>query len=88
MTTKNVKTAKATTKKNYIKVVEENEGTNASVQETIMWLKPAQFGATSVTIDVGDNEAISGFLKAVELRNVNVSIVKNDNGYPTLLIQG
>lgn len=93
MTTRNT-TAKASglgtkvTKKNYIRVDKDNVGTNATLASGIAWLKPAQFGATSVTIDVGDKEAISGFLKAIELRDVNISIVENDNGYPTLLIQG
>jgi len=90
MTTRNTITKVSTkaTKKNYIRVDKENVGRNATLTNGIAWLKPAQFGATSVTIDVGNNEAISGFLKAIELRDVNISIVENDNGYPTLLIQG
>jgi len=81
-------TAKAQTKKNYIKVSAENIGVNASVEETIMWIKPANFDKSSITIDVGNNEAISGYEKAIVLKNVNVSIAENDNGYPTILIQG
>lgn len=70
----------------YVKL-SEVKGT-AQIDNGAMWLKSGKYDAPSVSIKIDPEVTLSDWVRRITLCNVELSVVKNDRGYPELIISG
>lgn len=70
----------------YVKLP-EFEGT-AQIEDGEMWLKSGKYDAPSVSVKIDPDETVSDWMRKITLRNVVLTVEKNDKGYPELVISG
>lgn len=58
------------------------------VEEGCMWLQNGKYSQPGVSIAVDDEHTLSDWTRKIKLRNVCLDVVKNDKGYPELVISG
>lgn len=87
------KNTKTKTKREYIKIAEAF-GSAVYMENGDIWLKSGKEKdwAPGVTINTGDNEALSDWLRHITLKDVTVVVGKrrgsDGKDYPELIIQG
>lgn len=76
------------TNKTFVKL-SEVEG-SVQVEDGEMWLKSSKdmSWAPGVSINVDENNVISDWVRKIVLRNVELTVEENENGYPELIISG
>lgn len=74
-------------KREYIKAADAM-GSTAYLEKSDMWLKSGKYDAPSVTINTGEDQAVSDWVRHITLVDVTLVVVENDKGYPELIIQG
>lgn len=79
---------KSTTKANktFVKVSEVKGA--VQIDDGAMWLKSGKYEAPSVSIKLNPEVTLSDWVRKITLCNVELSVVKNDRGYPELIISG
>lgn len=70
----------------YVKL-SEVRGT-VQIDDGAMWLKSGKYDAPSVSIKIEPEVMLSDWVRRITLSNVELSVVKNDRGYPELIISG
>lgn len=63
------------------------EGT-AQIEDGAMWLKSGKYDAPSVSVKIDPEETVSDWMRKITLRNVVLTVEKNDKGYAELVISG
>lgn len=87
MITRNKKTTKKTTKKiNYLNLSDVENA--VEIKDGEMWLKSGKYEASSVSVNLSDEETLSDWMRKITLRNVVLTVEVNDKGYPELVITG
>ena len=71
---------------NYIKLQEVESEVQIETGE--MWLKSGTYDAPSVSIKIDPKQTMSDWMRKITLRNVVLTVEKNDKGYPELVISG
>lgn len=71
---------------NYIELQEVESEVQIETGE--MWLKSGKYDAPSVSIKINTDETVSDWMRKITLRNVVLTVEKNDKGYPELVISG
>lgn len=70
----------------YVKL-SEFEGT-VQIEDGEMWLKSGKYDAPSVSVKIDPEETVSDWMRKITLRNVELTVEENENGYPELIISG
>lgn len=65
----------------------EFEGT-VQIEDGEMWLKSGKYDAPSVSVKIDPEETVSDWVRKITLRNVELTVEENENGYPELIISG
>lgn len=86
---KNPKAAKSADKPktNYIKAKDMIDH-SFDVEDGAMWLKSGKYEAPGVSIKADEENTLSDFMRKIRLRNVTVTVVENEKGYPEIVIEG
>lgn len=58
------------------------------IEDGEMWLKSGKYDSPSVSINIGDNNTVSDWMRKITLRNVVLTVEENAKGYPELVISG
>lgn len=58
------------------------------VRDGDMWLQNGKYAQPGVSIAIDDEHTLSDWTRKIKLRNVCLDVVKNDRGYPELVISG
>lgn len=80
-------------KREYIKAADAI-GSSVYLEQGDIWMRSGKHSdwAPGVTINTGDNEALSDWMKHITLKNVTVAVIKRKGSdgkdYPEVLIQG
>ena len=53
-----------------------------------MWLQNGKYAQPGVSIAIDDDHTLSDWTRKIKLCNVCLDVVKNDKGYPELVISG
>lgn len=63
----------------------ENE---VEIEDGAMWLKSGKYDSPSVSVKLSDDDTFSDWMRKIILRNVVLTVEKNDKGYLELIISG
>ena len=82
------KTDKKTDRKQreYVKLIDLDRV--VEVEEGYLWLQNGKYSQPGVSIAIDDDHTISDWTRKIKLQNVCLDVVKNDKGYPELVISG
>ena len=58
------------------------------VEEGSMWLQNGKYAQPGVTIAIDDEHTLSDWTRKIKLLNVCLDVVKNEKGFPELVISG
>lgn len=76
-------------RKTAITFVKLNEVEGAlQIEDGAMWLKSGKYDAPSVSIKVTPDVTLSDWVRKITLRNVELTVEENENGYHELIISG
>ena len=90
MVTKNNKTKKATAKtrkgnREFVKI-EDNVGLEFDVEKGAIWMRNGTY-SPSISIDIDENQTLSGFTRKISIQDCICEVVENASGYAELLIR-
>ena len=70
----------------YVKLPEFED--MVQIEDGEMWLKSGKYDAPSVSVKIDSEETVSDWMRKIILRNVELTVEKNERGYPELIISG
>lgn len=82
------KTDKKATRKQREYVKFEDLDRVVEVEDGAMWLQNGKYTQPGVSIAIDDEHTLSDWTRKIKLQNVCLDVVKNDKGYPELVISG
>ena len=82
------KTVKNTTRKQREYVKFKDLDRVVEVEDGGMWLQNGKYAQPCVSIVLDDEHTLSDWTRKIKLQNVCLDVVKNDKGYPELVISG
>ena len=90
MATMNNKTKKATAKtrrgnREFVKI-EDNVGMEFEVEKGSIWMRNGTY-SPSISIDIDEEQTLSGFTRKISIRDCVCEVVENAGGYAELLIR-
>lgn len=87
-TSKSTSKRTSKTNKTFVKLAEV-EGA-LQIEDGEMWMKSSkdEAWAPGITINIDKNNVISDWVRKIVLRNVELTVEENENGYPELIISG
>ena len=90
MNTANNKTKKATAKtrkgnRKFVNIA-DNVGLEFEVKKSSIWMRNGTY-SPSVSIDIDENQTLSGFTRKISLQDCVCEVIENAGGYAELLIR-